>query len=522
MKNKLTYISGVIAMCMLPGLLFSQHASHKKHYTFEKIETRTPWLVSGNGAGLVYNKAQNFATLAGYFSNESGDYRNFNTPESYSNFGIVTRSYNKVGKVFFYGSFNYDYGINQNLTWNGTVYPNATLNPIVDSFPGKVLRESYILNGKVGYELNDLFAIGAAFDYNTSTMAKRTDGRNANTLSMMNVSPGISFRSGAISLGMNLFYKRDAEKVEYSFIGDETGKKIYYMEGLFFFTETGLASTTILDRIYHKDIFGGSFQAQYRTGNLCIFNEFSVDLGHENDYDGDSYSKRYAYTDILKYKYDGRFQYKGNGADHILSLSFLSDENASYYVVNSYEQIPEELNNYRYFEYGKVLRYMTNYQKYGAEYKTFIRDGEWKCSWILAAGVNRQIVEKDYRLYPAQYQQEITVDNAYLRVNKDFEIGDNSLFNLDLNGSYSTGKGDALDVKNPITAGSLRQNTNLLYTDFNYNTAEIISAGIGARYTRIMDSQKGRALYVGAAYKHYDAGDLGTRGVISLSLGMNF
>ena len=245
-------------------------------------------------------------------------------------------------------------------------------------------------------------------------------------------------------------------------------------------------------------------------------------MGHENDYDGDSYSKRYAYTDILKYKYDGRFQYKGNGADHILSLSFLSDENASYYVVNSYEQIPEELNNYRYFEYGKVLRYMTNYQKYGAEYKTFIRDGEWKCSWILAAGVNRQIVEKDYRLYPAQYQQEITVDNAYLRVNKDFEIGDNSLFNLDLNGSYSTGKGDALDVKNPITVGSLRQNTNLLYTDFNYNTAEIISAGIGARYTRIMDSQKGRALYVGAAYKHYDAGDLGTRGVISLSLGMNF
>ena len=113
MKNRLTYISGVIAICLLPGLLYSQQISEKKHYTFEKIEMKSPWLLSGNGAGIVFNTAQNFANVGAYMTNESGSYRNFNQPESYSTFGIETKSYTKIKEVYFYGSFKYDYGIDR-------------------------------------------------------------------------------------------------------------------------------------------------------------------------------------------------------------------------------------------------------------------------------------------------------------------------------------------------------------------------------------------------------------------------
>lgn len=522
MKNKLTYILGVAALCISPVLLFSQQYSQKKYYSFEKIETKAPWLISGNGAGLVFNRAQNYANVRGYFNSESGSYQNYNTPEKSSFFGIETKSYTKVNKVFFYGSFNYEYGANQNQAWNGTVYRGSTLNPILDSIPGKNLRESYIMSAKVGYPLNDKFAVGAAIDYNTSTMAKRVDGRNENTLSMMTLSPGITYRSGALSLGLNLTYRRDIEAVKYSFIGDVTGKNIYYFEGLWFYTSSGISSTTNLNRYYHKDLFGSSVQLQYNNDKVCIFNEFSAERGHENDFDEAQYDKRFANTQMLNYRYKGRVRLKGDGADHLLSLMFRSDENASYYVVNNYEPIPGELSQWSYFEYGKVLRYVTGLREYGVEYKTIIRDADWSPSWILAAGYNRVESDRDYRVFPAQYNQNFYTNSFYARVSKELELSKKSLLTLDLNGAYRKGDGVKLEATNPLVGGSLKQQEAILTQEYNYNIAQLYSTSIGARYTILQKGDGNRSLFFGGLYNHIETKELGSRGFFSLSVGMNF
>lgn len=522
MKNKLIYILSIIAICLLPNLAFSQQQLQKRNYTFEKIEMKNPWLQSGNAAGLVFNKAQNFANVEGFYTNESGDYRNFNDPKSYSTYGLETKSYTKIKEVYFYGSFKYDYGVNKDLAWRGTVYPQSNLNPIVDSIPGKSLRESYIMTAKVGYNLSDRVAVGLEFDYNASTAAKRTDGRNLNTLSIMNISPGITFSTGAIKLGMSLNYTRNVEEVEYKYIGETTGKSIYYMEGLWFYTMSGITSSTDLTRKYIGNMFGGSLQAHVRTGNLCLFNQFSVNYGQENDNEYYYFAKRYASVESLNYKYDGRFRLIGEGVDHILSLSFLSKENLSYNIVNNYERVPDELNQWAFYEYGKTLRYMTNYQKYGAEYKAFIRDGEWSCSWILAAGLNHHIIEKDYKVYPALYHQNFNFTQFYLRASKDFTLNENSSINLELNGSYISANGTKLETTNPLTTGSLKLNEKILDADFAYNTANRYSAGLSAKYMRMVNVEKGSSVYLGASFNHMGAGDLGNRQFLSISLGLNF
>jgi len=522
MKNKLIYILSVIAICLLPNFLYSQYRSQKRHYTFEKIEMKSPWLLSGNAAGLVFNKADNFANVGGFYTNESGDYKNFNDPQSYSTYGVETKSYTKIKDVYFYGSFKYDYGVNTDLAWRGTIYPGSNLNPIVDSIPGKVLRESYILSGKVGYNLTDRISIGAAFDYNTSTAAKRIDGRNLNTLSIMNVSPGITFTAGGVKLGLNLTYKRDVEEVDYTYIGEATGKEIYYMEGLWFNVSSGITSTSVLKRKYLKDIFGGSLQVHAKVGNLCLFNQLSVNYGQEDNFENSNLTKRYAYVESLNYKYDGRFRLIGEGIDHFLTLSFVSDENLSSNVITNYERVPGEGNSWAYYEYGKTLRYITNYQLYSAEYKTYIRDGEWRCSWILAAGINHNVMEKDYKVFPASYHQDYQIDEIYLRAAKDFALNEKSSLNLELTGSNIWASGTKLDQVNPLTMGSLKLNRSILDTDYAYNMASRYSAGINMKYMRSLNADKSSVMYVGAGYRHVDAGDLGTRGFFALSLGVNF
>lgn len=522
MKNKLIYISSVIVICLLPNLLYSQQVSPKKHYTFEKIETKNPWLLSGNAAGLVFNRAQNFSNLEGFYTNESGDYRNFDDPETYSTYGLETRSYTKINDVYFYGSFKYDYGVNENLAWRGTVYPESNLNPILDSIPGKVLRESYIMSAKVGYNLSDRISIGAEFDYNTSTAAKRKDGRNLNTLSMLSVSPGIIYRNNKLKLGLNLTYDRDVEEVKYEYVGETTGKEIYYMEGLWFYSTQGITTTANLERKYIRDIFGGAFQMHYRTGNLCIFNQFSAKYGQEDDGEDNNYNKRYAYVESLNYKYDGRFMLIGQNVDHILSLSYLGKENLSYNVVTNYERVPNELSQWDFYEYGKTLRYMTNYQKYGAEYKAFLKNDEWMSTWIFAAGINHLVSEKNYKVYPAHYKQDYSLNEIYLRASRDIDLNNKSSLNVELNGGYTTADGTMLEATNPLTSGALKLNENILKTDFDFYMADRFSAGIGAKYSRMLNLEKGSAVYLKANYKHIDAGDLGTRGFFALSLGLNF
>ncbi len=536
MKNKIIYVITIVAMALQSGTLLAQKSSSDKSaYTFERLEKRAPWIASDNGAGLVYNNALNFSTIGAYYGYQDGDYRNYNEPGKYQTFGIQTKSYVKSKKVFFYGSFNYDYGIKNNQAWLGTIYPDATLNPILDSIPGKVLREDYLLTAKVGYLLNDKFSIGGTFDYHTATGAKRTDGRNANTYSHFTVSPGMTYRSGILTAGLNLAYQHNAEKVEYEYLGELTGKYINYMQGLFFTSSSSIATTTILDRAYDSNVFGGAIQFELNGKRLKFFNQFKADYNKENDFEN-GLIKRYAFVEGLKYQYDGLVTYRTQKFDHTLALNFLSDEQLSYNVSNNYEEIPDEPGWWAFFEYGKTLRYMQESQRYGAEYKGYLRRGQGLgCSFIGTLGVSYITTQKDFKIYPAKYHQDYENTEVYARLDKNIKIKEKGLIDLNLSGSYTNGSGTMLEVSNPITTGSLKLNSPLLHHDFAYRTADRAKVGIGAKYSHIVNPNNGRTLYGSVNYSHQflvNDGNLsnildgvlpGTyRSLISVSLGLNF
>jgi len=536
MKNKIIYVTTIVAIALLPSALLAQKVSEKCVYFFERLENKAPWIVSDNAAGLVYNNALNFSNVGAYYGSENGDYRNFNQAEKYQNFGAITKSYVKTNKVFFYGSFNYDYGIKQNQAWLGTIYEDATFNPILDSIPGKVLREDYILSAKVGYAASKQFSMGVAFDYHTASAAKRVDGRNANTLSMFSVSPGVTYNRKLFTAGLNLTYKHDVERVSYDFIGDITGKRIYNMEGLFMNSFAGITNTTILDRGYFKNIFGGAAQLELRKGNLKFFNQFKVGYNKENDFEGNSLTKRYAFVEGLRYDYNGLITFISKKMDHNLYINFVSDEQFGYAVINNYELIPGEVSSWAYFEYGKTLRYIQTGQKYGLEYKGYVRrGGAMSYSLIATLGANYITVEKDYKIFPAKYHQDYSNTELYARLDKNIKVKNTGMIDINIGGSYTDGAGTMLTERNPLTTGSLMQNSSLLEHDFAYRTADRAKIGGGIKYSHFINPEKGTTVYGGVNYSHQyliKDGNLSSvlngvlpgtfRSLLSVNIGLNF
>ena len=176
------------------------------------------------------------------------------------------------------------------------------------------------MTGKIAYKMSEKIALGIGLNYNTSTMAKRKDGRNSNTFSALDVKPGVSFKFGNFTTGINLIYQYWTDKVKYEFIGDESGKNLYYMEGLFFMTKSGITNTTIVDRVYYMQSYGGAIQLDYRKDNFEFFNQFKIGSGYLNNYEDGALTKRYSREDLLNYQYNTSLKFMGNRINHFIQL----------------------------------------------------------------------------------------------------------------------------------------------------------------------------------------------------------
>lgn len=519
---------------LLSGVTGAQTVSQKSFYSIDKIQRHNQWLSTENAAGLVFNKSQNFSVIGAYYNNEKGDFRNYNDPGVYNILGVQTKSFVKIKNVYYYGQIGYEYGVRLNQAWLGTVLPNSNLNTINDSIPGKVLRESYTLKAKIGYNLSNKISIGVGFDYLTATSAKRVDGRNENTMSSHEITPGVLFNLGGISLGLNGIYRKTSEKVEFSFIGDVTGKGLYYFDGgMFIHTSSGITSTTISDRMYQSNYYGGEAQLQLKKGKLSFLNSLSAVYRSESDYEDDNLIKRYAFVDGLKYNYKGILSFKGEKVHQYLDINFTNDELYSHNIINNYEPVPGETNSWAFYEYGKVLRYKQITKQFGVEYQNYIKRADFDYSWIITAGYKNIAIDKQYKVYPASYSQNVSNSEIYGSIAKCFATSNLSRFDLNFGAGIVNADGDNFTPINPLNSGSLKMNVRAYTTDFAFRTSDLLKISLGARFQQGFGT-KGKSFTAALKYtnaKVTKAPDLGfdyadfaekSRNYFEFSLGYNF
>lgn len=493
-------------------------------YTIEEINQRTPWSLSENSAGLVHYNLLDYSTVNTFYNSETGDYRNYNTPESMWNAGAYTQAYKKVNKMYLYGDFRYEHTTKSNQAWLGTVLPDFTSNPILDSIPGKVLQESYNMTGKVAYKLSDRIALGTEIKYNTATMAKRKDGRNANVFSALDIKPGVCFTSGNLSLGMNAMYQYWTDNVQYQYIGDETGKNIYYMEGLFFMTKSGIATSTILKRGYFMQTYGGAVQLNYRKNSLELLCQFKAESGKIDNFEGIGLLKRYSKEDLLKYHYDGYLKIMGKRTNHFIRLSINENDRASYAIINNYETVPEEIKAWHYQEKGNVLRYVELHNNIDASYRLCSKINDWKYNFTVTAGYNRAWSDETYKVYPNRYSREYAVNTMYLKAAKFFYSGVKHI--IELNGEFAFSDGASaekmLDSTETGNLGQLTLNRALLAQDFNYHNVAREKYSVSGKYRHIVNAEKGNSVDFFVRYTLVHAREKLNRTYWSLSMSYNF
>jgi hypothetical protein len=493
-------------------------------YTMEEINLRSPWAISENTAGLVYYDLMDYSTVGTFYNSKTGDFRNYNTPESMWNMGAYTQAYKKINKVYFYGDFQYQYDTKLNQAWLGTIYPDFTVNPILDSIPGKVLQESYLMSGKIAYKMSEKVALGLGVNYNTSTMAKRKDGRNANVFSALDMKPGISFKSGNFTSGISFIYQYWVDKVKYEYIGDESGKNIYFMEGLFFMTKSGITNTTNLDRKYFMQSYGGAIQLDYRVDNLEFFNQFEFRNGYLDNYEESSLTKRYSREDLLKYQYNAALKIMGERMNHFILFDIKSNDRASYAILNNYEPVPEEIKSWQYYEKDKVLRYLDLHKDLDASYRFCFKDSDWRYNFTLTAGFNKFWSDKTYKIYPNRYSQDYSVNSFYLKGVKFFYSRQKHI--IELNAGFSASNGSLSDKMLNATGtgdlGQLKLNRSLLSRDFNYHNVSRKSYSIGSRYRHILNPGKGNSFDVSLHYMLIRSRDKLNRNYLSAAASYNF
>lgn len=480
----------------------------KAYYSFERIEQSSSWLKSGNGAGLVFNGTpHNFSEAAIYYNNVSGDYRNYNQPKSYNDYGLDTKSYSHIGNVYFYGLFNYDRTSKKDQSWLGTVDENANLAQMNENVPGKVVAEQYILQAGVGYKMFKNFAIGFDVNYRDASAAKKRDGRNKNILSNFAISPGVVFSSKYLNAGANFIYRYDSEKADYSYLGDTKDKELYYFEGLFFYSSVNAGATGVVDsRKYETNYYGVGGQIELKAGAFSFYNQFRYMTAKQNNFETYNFAKNTNSDDKREYDYQGVISVKSKKVENYLKVGFNSSENALYAIINSYREVEGEQSQFDWYKEGEVLRYMDQRKTYSAEYTGVLKRSETfaNISWTL--GYSRTDVEKEHKYYPADYTQDYKLDRYYASIEKSFICGDKSFFNLGINGGYVKGSGNSLTETNPLESSSVRIHKELLATDYLYNVTDNTYFGGNLKFSYIVNGEKGYTAWIKAGYQYHKMG----------------
>lgn len=470
----------LLAFAVFSSVRLSADGTYGDGYPFfvERTADFCPWLLSGNVSGNVFTFADSLnMSFAEIFRKDvSGGFKRYYEPERYGTSGFRTASAKTIGNLFVRGRFDYGYTGAKGHAWCGTVVPEEIICFMADSVPGKTAGESYNTSVGLSLALSDVMAAGVSFDYDVGTLSKFNDGRNSNTRSALGVSPSLAFRYGKFVFGGALTYERVSEKVSYKYIGDPAGKGLYYFEGLFYYTFSPASSSFLSERWYYNEAFGGSLQCSASSGDVDLYGEISLKYRMENDYQDNLKSWHYNEVLGLDWSYTGNVLFRRDRFRHVLKMDFENLERMSYNVLNVYEPVPGENNQYRYREYGRTLRYASRFLTAGMSY-VFYADADLSGhgKWRTVTGYSFALSDEEFMFYPVSSYRKYFFHRFAFRADRTFYSYKGGVSDIGAGAVYRCGYGSFSSSDGFLSSGSFRQNTGLLESEHMYNDSENIS-----------------------------------------------
>lgn len=492
----------LLSVFLLAGtaLLCGQEVSSKSYVTIDKLPWANPWLFSGNMSGMVMNETvfndySAFADASLSADYEFGKLKNVYDPESNLTGAFNIDSYSKLGKVFLYGRFGYNYTHSTGSRWRGLINPYETPFMMADTIPGNLSLEIYDMEAGIGIPLGRGFAVGVDISYKADIMAKHKDLRNKNTYMDFVISPGVMYEGKNISGGLNLGYSRNTEKIEYKQIDMSSEKYLFSLYGMWLYSSNGFSSAETSRRKENSSYFG-SIQLDVNIGKFRLFDSFRADYtygiqtetGYNNLIHGQINRMTYSNFLVLQYGLNHRIK-----AD-ISFYTMLGDK----YLQR--EELDPDSNVRVWVSYGSPINcFVRNLSTMDIDYTYRRAFSVTDIRWESSLGFRHLNVDNKYKEAPINFLQDIKIYEGYLRFSKYFRVK-RSIIDITPEVSYSWSEGTPNDIINIETDEVLEDNPQWqllepLYGEYSFWKASKVSAGLQAKYAYILNPEKGTDIY---------------------------
>jgi len=501
MRMKTIYITLLtLGICSHPlKAQLADEVVYDHDYSLERIVVKSNWLSSANPAGLMTNYISKSYVQTSYES-LWGTYRNVTDGSNLNRFDLKTESYKRFDRFSVYGKLEYFNDRANDRAWYGTMHPEKTVMVMGDSIPGKTREEYYLLQGGIAFELGNGFSVGAAIQYEAGTLAKRKDARNLNEYMDLQIRPGVTYSSKWVNAGVNVYFDRFTQKVNYSVFG--TNSRIpasFLFDGMWFYNALLVSTGSSYPDPRHKGMtYGGAGQIEINiTPDFKFFNQLSMNYGVIGRYSRRN-MEMLGSEERLEYNYSGIVSLSSGCVEHQLKLNFDYQDVMKYNNIQRLEPVPGTFNTDLWVQYGKMLKLSGNTKTFGANYSLYLQRNDYHSSWTVQAGIELFQKSMEYRILPVLYTQQIKFTHINLGVAKNIITGRKSFLDINLYAHlFRGGEGYPFQENAPqdLVMNQVNVFLDLVQQEYNYLTANRYQVGGNVRFTHKLPTRLLMSIY---------------------------
>ena len=529
----ITFLSALI-------LMLSLHAAsgqERNIYDFRFVRETSPWLTSGNYAGLGTLPVDRIAVAEVFSVKSDGGLAGIEESDDSWQAGVRTESNVRLSdRIAFCGRLSYTGFRGRNM--GGPILMDPDYNPVnflesTDTTTGTKTKELYGLKGGMSYSFGEKWSIGAGIDYEAGNYAKRKDPRFLDSWMDMDASAGVRFSpTDRFSAGLAVKYRKTVESVYGNIYG--SSNNMYYIlvdyGGQFGYREqfdgdNGMVSTSSARPMFNS-FWGGSLQLDFKgRGGFRFFNELTY-LRR-----GGYYGRKGTGSVVRTVHSGNMFSWKGtilfgNGSE-LHGISFGGDFSTLDNFRNNYSEstVPGENTEVIYHSRTRTL----DRSDFSAEvnYRGYFGVRDNCPGWEAGAGVRAEGRYFTASSYPFYRRQDVTAFRCGIFIKRNFRIGKN-IVSAGAEAGFMKGFGTAAQDGEYVSSTSPApwSGDSYLGRDFEFRTAARPGGGLSVRYTRIVRSGIGVYADIRDRLVHtlepVKALRSGFRNILEISIGCTF
>lgn len=485
---------------------------------FRQIEAETPWLKSGNAAGLSQRQELFPSELKLEFGQNDGDFHSVFEGKSNQIFGFSSQSFRKIKRTSLYGSFNYRRSSEKGLNYSNT--NNYKLNYpylLADTVGNDTYqREFFSLKGILASPINSKLDWGIDVDYQVGVAAQNRDPRSENKVLQATVSPGILFKGTRVKLGTHLIYGYCNEDIDVSVVEENTDHTMFQLHGPGIFIYHASSS---FFRLYRLKRWGGGLQLECKSGKRSnilysdyVYSIQTIDDGRAGGLANWSTVKNDARMDGINWSLTDVFSVDKGSKIHQLKTKIQVDNRLGTEFVQRLEKVGETSIEH-WITYAKEQKYYSLQTNIGLNYKLMQKDKDQLMKSLFCAGLSYSAFDEKYYLP----ERETTYSNlvfasSFLKLfafsGSDISAEVKFKYQFNIEGSQN------LDLANFIVQ-------KIFLPEYNYQTKDYIAPGISVAYQIPAPKVSGKYFIKSDVDWYHSANSL-NRTVFSVSAGLIF